>query len=427
MDKIIEQSIKTANTLYGSGHLNPYNSKLSLFKYIKEICKITLSILRLFVFFRLNNSNSRSEFIFYIANLEKTKTEVLNIKKSNIGNRNLKFLTDKKNKDANLSARQLKANIDFRDFIILVKNRANINIAYRKTCLYQSKFDGVKSITHYLRFIYTILLIKSLKSSSILRETRIVVNFFTFSYFGSALNSACFLLGIPTFSYAWGSNIAGSERIYPHIDYLLLKSDADLFMFKGRSDIANLRKATIGNLAFSPIKKSDDIYFDVLIIDTCCTDLFTLSDKVDLYKKIIDTSKANGFENICIKLHPSSQKKDFNFLKEYHSVVIERSELRNLYTVSKLIVNINSTEVLFLKYAKFHTINLFPYFVEKYTNGGKMYSQFCETNLYDINSVDKLDFDWCAYLKSNVKEVTPETSVKTASENLFKVINDYID
>lgn len=407
VDEWISNSKNCTQVLISSSHVNIYNNECS-YTILNKVVEVVRNI-GAFVFCFITPFK-RCDFtgltLVYIANADKTYREVLSLEASKYKSRYCYFV-DGASADF-LPVSQLRARLSLKDMFWFVRNLGAVLKAAR-VLFSENKVEGflIKTI-YFTRFLSCLALIRSLKLGVDFSSPRSVLNFFSGSYFGSCLNSAFKLQGLPYFSYIWGSNLKGMEQQCSEVKNLLVKSKYDLVSYQDRKDFDELNLHVVGNLSFTKrVELMENPEFDVLLIDTCYSDLFGFKDKANLYHELFKILEDKKIHNVCVKPHPGSNLEDLNVLlsgiKKIDITVIKNvsQNLEQLYRKSKIIVNVNSTEILYLRYCSLKVINLFPYFFSEYSNSNvESNSQFCKTNLLDVYSFSQLNADWDEYLLS---------------------------
>ena len=199
-------------------------------------------------------------------------------------------------------------------------------------------------------------LIKNSRASS-------VVNFFSATTEGHALNYQSKSFGIKTLTYSWGSNAKSYEQYYSMQDVVMLKSKEEINKYRFGKEVI------IGDIGLRIIKRITPLKFDICFIDTCYNDSFGLYDKIYLYTKIFKW--LSTFEGIILHIvfHPGSVDLEVieQLAKKYFiGVTSSKYNLDEVLAQSKLTVNINSTELKTAMYSKIPVVNFAPLFFDSY-------------------------------------------------------------
>jgi hypothetical protein len=417
-------SAQCVRVLRSSAHVNAYNSDASTLRLIYEFITMTARLASYFVKFN-RRLFIRNSIITFLGDKDKVINEIKSLSEAGYLDRLGLYFIRASEKDNCIYDLQSRVSLLFaKDIILNYKNIYNVFTSDIK----QYDKSYLLNLMLLYRFILAIVAIESFRVTFRNNRVHSVLNFISGSYIGSVLNSSAKLEEIKFYSYIWGSNLKSNEQLHSVIEVALTKSPLDKISYSERNDILF---ECVGNLAFnSRIVKQGSYLFDLLLLDTCYSNGFLFDDKKKLYEKLFKVMDVNNVRSVCIKAHPGSNLKELECIIQdcnrfQMSVnIVNKYELPKLYRASKLIINVNSTEVLYLSYCGLHCLNLFPYFINEFKKTDlSSYSQFCQTNLYDITTLEDLQFDWNEYSKTPIKVSNNTPDGKTAALNVIEFIN----
>lgn len=348
-----------------SSHVNETKSILKkdatlffcIFYLLKNIA-FSLFFIRKFSF-GYKNKVRDSDTLIYFGNY-KTKTEV-EFLKNILDKEKIKsvFISDGLNSNGEIALEGLNVPASLALDYVCDLSKLTFQIF---SCLFKNKLSiyefsvaslALKNLGVHYKWIG---LIKSSRTSSI-------VNFFSATTEGHALNYQSKNFGIKTLTYSWGSNAKSYEQHYTIQDVVLLKGKEEINKYRFGVEVI------IGDIGLRVIKPIMPSKFDICFIDTCYNDSFGLSDKIYLYTKIFKW--LSTFEEITLHIvfHPGSVDLEVieQLAKKYFaSVTSSKYDLDEVLAQSKLTLNINSTELKTAMYSKIPIVNFAPLFFDLY-------------------------------------------------------------
>ncbi|PSU50935.1 hypothetical protein C9J12_02920 [Photobacterium frigidiphilum] len=219
-------------------------------------------------------------------------------------------------------------------------------------------------------------------------EPDFIVNFFSATTEGHALNFQAQSLNKKVFTYSWGSNIKAIEQKFTVQDYVLLKSQDEIGKYRYGEEVV------IGDLGLRRIERNLEQVNYICLIDTCYNDKFRLFEKSEMYRKIFKWLDTINVKKVHVVFHPGSVDTDtvMDLAKDFtFTFSMSIGDLDFVLSKSKLAINIVSTELKTVIYSGIPVVNFAPLYFDMYLPNSKCEGFLNRSSGVDIHFWSQLD------------------------------------